>query len=139
MSKCKFCSAEVPKKKNCLGYYCSNACQAQARSLEIFTRFLESPIPSNLYEASGQVRRGIRAHLISQAGGCCCLCGWNQKREGAELSPLEIDHIDGNWENCDPSNLRVLCPNCHSLTESYKGANRGKGRPHRQKKLSLPA
>ena len=41
--------------------------------------------------------------------------------------PLEIDHIDGNWKNNRPENLCVLCPNCHSLTPTHKGANRGSG------------
>ena len=35
-----------------------------------------------------------------------------------ERLALEIDHIDGNWRNCLISNLRFLCPNCHSQTES---------------------
>lgn len=138
MSACRFCGADVPKKKNSFGYYCSNFCQAREKSLKVFTKFIGDPSPQTLYDASGLIKRGIRAHLIAHAGGQCSQCGWNKKRDGATLSPLEIDHIDSNWENCDPSNLRVLCPNCHSLTDSYKGANRGKGRPHRQKKLDTP-
>lgn len=45
-----------------------------------------------------------------------------------QFIPLEIDHIDGNSENNSEENLRLICPNCHSLTATYKGANRGKGR-----------
>ncbi|MFF7437165.1 HNH endonuclease [Streptomyces sp. NPDC008122] len=40
--------------------------------------------------------------------------------------PLEVDHIDGDWRNNQPENLRLLCPNCHSTTDTYRG--RGKGR-----------
>lgn len=32
---------------------------------------------------------------------------------------LQIDHIDGNWKNNLITNLRFLCPNCHSQTENY--------------------
>lgn len=32
---------------------------------------------------------------------------------------LEIDHIDGNWKNNNPDNLRFLCPNCHSQTPNF--------------------
>lgn len=32
---------------------------------------------------------------------------------------LHIDHIDGNWKNNLITNLRFLCPNCHSQTETY--------------------
>ena len=40
----------------------------------------------------------------------------------------DIDHIDGNSENNSENNLRLICPNCHSLTATYRGANRGHGR-----------
>ena len=47
--------------------------------------------------------------------------------------PLEIEHIDGNYKNNDESNLILLCPNCHSLTSTYKGANTERGRNSRSK------
>lgn len=39
----------------------------------------------------------------------------------------------GNYSNNLESNLILLCPNCHSLTSTYKGANRGHGRKERSK------
>ena len=42
--------------------------------------------------------------------------------------PLEIEHIDGNALNNKEENLILLCPNCHSLTKTYRGANRGNGK-----------
>lgn len=39
---------------------------------------------------------------------------------------LEIDHIDGDYHNNEPSNLRFLCPNCHSQTANFSGRSRGK-------------
>ena len=41
---------------------------------------------------------------------------WNNKK-----LVLELDHIDGDSFNCNFSNLRYLCPNCHSQTSSYRG------------------
>lgn len=37
--------------------------------------------------------------------------------------PLELDHVDGNPSNNDIANLRVLCPNCHAQTPTYRGLN----------------
>ena len=45
---------------------------------------------------------------------------------------LEIDHTDGNAYNNVPSNLRLICPNCHSQTSTYKNRNKGNGRKLRK-------
>jgi hypothetical protein len=52
-----------------------------------------------------------------------------QAWEGGPI-PLELDHVDGDRRNNDPSNLRLLCPNCHALTPTYRGRNIGR-RPSR--------
>ena len=40
---------------------------------------------------------------------------------------------DGNYRNNEEYNLELLCPNCHSLTQSYKSLNNGNGRDDRYK------
>jgi hypothetical protein len=51
----------------------------------------------------------------------CFVCGiteWN----GIKLN-MELDHIDGNKYNHKIDNLRMLCPNCHAQTETYRAKN----------------
>jgi hypothetical protein len=55
----------------------------------------------------------------------CAMCGTEPLWRGRPL-PLEVDHIDGDWRNNRIENLRLLCPNCHSATDTYRG--RAKGR-----------
>lgn len=45
---------------------------------------------------------------------------------GVGKIPLELDHINGNHDDNTLSNLRLLCPNCHALTENYRGKNQRK-------------
>ena len=44
---------------------------------------------------------------------------------------LEVDHIDGLHYNNTVDNLRLICPNCHSQTDTYKNKNNGNGRKYR--------
>lgn len=48
----------------------------------------------------------------------CSISEYNNKKIS-----LELDHIDGNMNNNKLENLRILCPNCHSQTDTYKGKN----------------
>ena len=71
---------------------------------------------------SSRLKRAMREVGVDER---CALCGIEGVWLGEPL-PLEVDHIDGNWRNNRIGNLRLLCPNCHSTTDSYRG--RGKGR-----------
>jgi hypothetical protein len=53
----------------------------------------------------------------------CEICGINEWL-GKKLS-LELDHVDGNKNNHRLDNLRIVCPNCHSQTHTYRGKNIG--------------
>lgn len=65
--------------------------------------------------------RLLNEGLIKNECFTCGITDWNGKS-----LPLELDHIDGNPTNHNIDNLRMLCPNCHSQTETFRAKNRRK-------------
>ncbi len=55
----------------------------------------------------------------------CELCSWSIMSKDGRV-PLELDHINGNRHDNRIENLRILCPNCHSLQTTHRGLNRKK-------------
>ena len=71
---------------------------------------------------SSRLKRAMRELGMEER---CSLCGTEAVWLGEPL-PLEVDHIDGGWRNNRIENLRLLCPNCHSTTDTYRGRNKGR-------------
>lgn len=75
------------------------------------------------YTDSGTLRqRLIKEGILEKKCSRCGLDEW----QGEEL-PLSLDHIDGDYYNNLLENLRILCPNCHSLTPTWCGRNKKYG------------
>lgn len=109
--------------------FCDNKCQADYRYKIDVMGWLEDPSTMKSFS------RWAKRYLIELRGYKCEVCmisEWNDQ----PLS-LECDHIDGNSENNQPSNVRLICPNCHSQTETYKAKNKGNGRHSRRSRYAL--
>jgi 5-methylcytosine-specific restriction endonuclease McrA len=61
-----------------------------------------------------QYRRPHKQILIDKFGKCM-VCGWDELPDA-----LELHHKDRNHQNNDPTNLVLLCPNCHALLHRGK-------------------
>lgn len=81
------------------------------------TEILQGLHPS--YQTNKLRKRLIDEGLKDFKCECCGLSTWMQKN-----IPLELDHMDGNCYNHKIENLRIICPNCHAQTETYRGKNK---------------
>jgi len=124
IKRCVFCDCEfLPSKK--IVKYCTLKCVAKhKRELYIKNWYLGNEFGGNGFELSHHIRN----YLMEQNNYKCSQCGWGELNNFTKKNPLHIDHISGDPFDHSPNNLRVLCPNCHSLTETYGAHNRGNGR-----------
>ena len=80
----------------------------------------------------GRVPPWIKRWWVGEFGERCSHCGWAEHNGFTGKIPLEWDHIDGDCSNNRRNNLRLLCPNCHALTETHASANYGRSKRRRK-------
>ncbi len=126
-TRCPVCGNEPARS---FYKYCSNACQLEYQYQDYIRRWKKAEISG--LDTLGIVRRQVKRYLREKYGNKCCLCGWGEINKILGKPPLIADHIDGNWKNNTEKNLRLLCPNCDALTDSYAALNKGRGRENRK-------
>jgi hypothetical protein len=118
--KCENCGKEG---KSAGRIFCSNNCYKEFNKKKLFEQ-IESGVTSlscNTY----------KKYLIEKYGNKCMECGWCEINPLSGKVPIELEHVDGDSTNNSLVNLKLLCPNCHSLTPTYKALNIGNGRHSR--------
>jgi 5-methylcytosine-specific restriction endonuclease McrA len=123
---CLCCKNEAVYRVSKSNTFCSAQCQADHRySVRIKEWLTEGK------DWKGMIPNWIRKYLKENTGNFCSVCGIDKHNKLPIV--LEVDHVDGNHTNNSVKNLRLICPNCHSQTPTYKNRNRGKGRSTRTK------
>lgn len=71
--------------------------------------------------------RNFKKYFLEDQDHKCSMCGINDEWNGKILNFI-LDHIDGNADNNNRDNLRLVCPNCDSQLETYKSKNKNSAR-----------
>ena len=132
MRHCKECQVVLGKRHQI--DFCSNKCQNNLRFKDYIDKWKRGLVDGNKGINTRNISGYIKKYLLVKFGTKCSQCGWSKLHPIRNVVPLEIDHIDGDAENNSERNLRLLCPNCHSLTPYFRNMNKGKGRKWRKDK-----
>lgn len=115
--------------------YCSFECQHNHEYEEYIKQWKngEKNGVSGKYGTSANIRK----YLFEKYDNKCQLCGWGEENPITHKIPLQIHHIDGDCTNNKEDNLQLLCPNCHSLTETFGSLNENSKRVFRKEKGNI--
>ncbi len=131
MRTCLICFKRL---KSSARKYCSNTCEATDKYNNYIKKWKLSVASGSRGIITRNISKHVRRYLLEKYQEKCFLCGWNKINPSTQKVPLEVDHIDGNSENNKENNLRLICPNCHSLSPNFRNLNKGKGRVWRKEK-----
>jgi hypothetical protein len=115
---CIVCGGESIHRHSKNNKFCGQVCQGQYYwELKILPKIERGECTHN----SAKV---LKKYLIEKHGEKCSECSQTNVHNNKPLT-LQLDHIDGDSDNNFPSNLRLLCPNCHTQTDNF--GSKGKG------------
>jgi hypothetical protein len=97
------------------GQFCSSKCCGRYKIEQTSRELVEKGLVST--------NTTLKRYLIFVRGEKCEECNCGSEWNGKPLS-LQVDHIDGDSDNNFPSNIRLLCPNCHSQTDTFSARNK---------------
>lgn len=106
-SRCQNCNVELLGWRSARTKYCSRKCEYEVAEKTRSEKILVGKLSAN---AS---KNYIRSHYDN-----CSVCGLGKEWNGKPIT-LQVDHIDGNSDNNTLENLRLICPNCHTQTETF--------------------
>ncbi len=130
--KCINCGVnfEIKRKDTLkLQKYCSSECHKGFNKKERYKKIEDG--------CTSMCEGTYKKYLIDKYGEKCMKCGWCEIHPTTGKIPIQLEHIDGNYQNNSIDNLKLLCPNCHSLTSTFGSLNKGNGRTYRYKNKNI--
>ena len=158
---CPTCRKQLPFEKR-RSTFCNRSCAAKRTNLGLvrrktplvpcprcgnepkqyangqWARHCQACIDSGAYHAriqrstDSKTAVSLRAYLLRTRKHVCNCCGLREWL--GQPIPLQVDHVDGNSDNNDEENLRLLCANCHAQTPTYGALNKTNRESLRNKK-----
>jgi hypothetical protein len=135
INECGFCGEQVTSSTQRNKQFCNTTCSNKSRRGENYNQ--SDRMPRGMWLAQQKQSSHdnmmnakfedlswdlMRRRVLFEQQDVCNKCGISEWM-GVPLS-LDVDHIDGNRDNNNRTNLEALCPNCHSITDTYKGRNK---------------
>lgn len=128
----------LPKNKNkkikkCINYgcgkiaknkFCSSKCSCEYKHKKAYEDFLEN---NKKYCYGNYTPKNFKDFFLKEQENKCLICGIEPKWMGSDLK-FVLDHIDGDASNNKRKNIRLICPNCDSQTDTFKSKNKNSKR-----------
>jgi hypothetical protein len=117
----KSLTTSVTAKKRCIDENIdfSHFSKTGGRKYDLEKKLVNESTPKKTYNSTTLKKNLIKQNLLENK---CSVCGLGTIWNGKPIK-LQLEHIDGNHYNNELSNLTILCPNCHSQTDTWCGRN----------------
>lgn len=113
--KCLYCNENFLEKYSTENKFCSSKCCGLHKK--------EKNTVEKVLPGKSNNNRKIREYLLKTRGSSCEICLCPALHNNKPLV-LQVHHRDGNSDNNNLNNIQLLCPNCHSQTDTFCTRNK---------------
>ena len=114
---CENCKKEFKIKGN--KRFCSRKCYNEFHKIERYKEYLKD----NSIAHGQQNMQNFKRFFLEEQEHRCAICNNFDTWNGKQLIFI-LDHIDGDADNNNRTNLRLICPNCDSQLATFKSKNK---------------
>lgn len=131
---CRHCQTpQTVKSGNKERHFCNSMCQQLFLQKQMTDNWLATGFANS--QSLSHSNNYIKRYLLQSQNQKCACCQHDNIWQNKELIFI-LDHIDGNSNNNDRNNLRLICPNCNSQLPTFAGRNKGSGRHYRRQRYA---